>query len=91
MKKIPVQGAPDENLHPFHKECEACGLQEGTVRSNPEVNCINGLKHRFYHHYWCDDCEGKFAGYEAKCPECNGTNVGIDEPIIRIPKTKKIE
>lgn len=43
------------------------------------------------HKYWCEDCEGKFIAYEAKCPQCNGTNVGIDEPIIRRPKRPKLK
>ena len=38
------------------------------------------------HHRWCEDCEGKYKG-KRKCPQCKGTNTGIDEPIIRVPKS----
>ncbi len=41
------------------------------------------------HHRWCEDCEGKYKGLR-NCPECNGINTGIDEPIIKTPKTNKI-
>lgn len=36
------------------------------------------------HKYYCEDCENKFYALEAICPDCKSTNVGIDEPIIRL-------
>lgn len=39
------------------------------------------------HHRWGEKCKGKYVGVR-ECPACRGTNTGIDEPIIRIPKPK---
>lgn len=39
------------------------------------------------HHRWCEDCENKYKGVR-QCPNCEGINTGIDEPIIRLPKRR---
>ena len=42
-----------------------------------------------YHHRWCEDCEIKYAGVR-QCPDCGGTNTGIDELVIRPQKKKRL-
>lgn len=41
-----------------------------------------------HHHYWCDSCEFKFCGVEAKCPNCGSKNVVIDDGIDLTPIKK---
>lgn len=35
-----------------------------------------------YHRRWCEDCEIKYGG-KRECPDCGGSNTGIDEPKIK--------
>lgn len=38
------------------------------------------------HQYYCNNCGYKFRSDLAMCPDCDSTDVAIDEPIIRVPK-----
>lgn len=49
-----------------------------------EMNKEHSTDNETYHR-WCEDCEGKYIGTR-NCPNCNGTNTGIDEPTIQRPK-----
>ena len=53
-----------------------------------EIIDIEKIKLPKDHKYYCEDCEAKFINIEARCVNCGSSNVGIDEPIIRLPKSK---